>query len=140
MGCRRVLVCWGGGGWGVALLECLPKEVEPRAIPPLGLLHADPVRWHPGSSYAAMGGAHQSDCNPTIDVSARLQVGLIPLGGQATGYPFQGSRRLHPQQTVQRGDKGGEGKYQTFLTSIGGKWFPNQINNPKTSNKKTNID
>ena len=25
-----------------------------------------------------------------------------------TGYPFQGSRRLHPQQPVHLGDKGGE--------------------------------
>ena len=55
-----------------------------------------------------MSGAHQVDCNPTLDVSTRLRVGLPPLGGQATGYPFQGSRRLHPQQPVQRGDKGGE--------------------------------
>ena len=64
---------------------CLPKEVEPRAILPLGPLHADPVCRHPGSSYAAVGGAHQSDRNPNLDVSTRLRVGLFPLGGQATG-------------------------------------------------------
>ena len=98
----------GGGERGVALLKCLPKKFEPRSILPLGSLHADPVCWHPVSSYAAMGGTHRSDCNPTLDVSTRLQVGLLPIGGQATGYPFQGSRRLHPQQSVHRDDKGGE--------------------------------
>ena len=55
-----------------------------------------------------MSGAHQDDCNPTLDVSTRLRVGLPPLGGQATGYPFQGSRRLHTQQPIYQGDKGGE--------------------------------
>ena len=29
-------------------------------------------------------------------------------GGQATGYPFQGSRLLPPQQPVHLGDKGVE--------------------------------
>ena len=55
-----------------------------------------------------MGGAHQSDCNPTLDISTHIRVELLPLGGQATGYNFQGSRRLHPQQPFHRGDKGGE--------------------------------
>ena len=81
-------------------MECFPKEVEPRAILPLGPLHADLLRWHPGSLYTAVGGAHQSDCNPNLYVSTRLRLGLRPLGGQANGYPFQGSRRLHPQQPV----------------------------------------
>ena len=98
----------GGGGRGVALLECLHKEVEPHSILPLRSLYADTVFWHPGYSYAAMGSAQQSDCNPTLDLSTRLRVGLLPLGGQATGYPFQGSRYLHPQQPFHRGDKGGE--------------------------------
>ena len=55
-----------------------------------------------------MSSAHQGDGNPTLDVSTRLRVGLPPLGGQANGYPFQGSCRLHPQKTVHRGYKGGE--------------------------------
>ena len=59
-------------GEGGAILACLPKEVDPRVILPLGSLHANPVRWHPGYSYAAMGGAHQRDCNPTLDVSTSL--------------------------------------------------------------------
>ena len=69
---------------GVAL-EFLPEEVEPCDNFPLGSMHTDPVRRHPGSSYAVIGGAHQSDRNPTLDVSARFIVGLFPLGGQATG-------------------------------------------------------
>ena len=63
---------------------CSPKEVEPHAVLPLGLMHTDPVLWQPGSSYAGVGGVHQSDRNRTLDVSTRLQVGLSPLGGQAT--------------------------------------------------------
>ena len=66
-------------------LACLPKKVEPRAILLLGPLHTDPVRRHLGSSYAAVGGAHQSDRNPTLGVSECLRVGLFPLVGQATG-------------------------------------------------------
>ena len=108
MGCWKVLVCCRGMRAGVALLKCLPGEVETRTILPLGSLHADSVCWHPGSSYTAMVGAHQSDCNPNLDISTRLQVGLLQLGGQATGYPFQSSRRLHLQKPVHRGDKGGE--------------------------------
>ena len=53
-------------------LACLSKEVEPCVVLPLGLLNTDPVCWHPGYAYAAVGGAHQSDRNPTLDVSTRL--------------------------------------------------------------------
>ena len=66
-------------------LACLPEEVEPCAVLPLGPLHTDPVTWHLGSSYEAVGGAHQSDRNLTLDVSASLKVGFFPLGGQASG-------------------------------------------------------
>ena len=55
-----------GGG---ALLECLPKEVEPRAILPLGSLHNDPVRWHLVSCMVA----HQSPVGfPTFDPKGGL--------------------------------------------------------------------
>ena len=113
MGCQRVLLfviclCVLEGEGGSIYLKCSQKEVKPRTILPLGSLHAYTLCWHPGSLYAAMSGAHQGDCNPTLDVSTRLWVGLLPLGGQVTGYPFQGSRRLHPQKPVNRGDKGGE--------------------------------
>ena len=66
-------------------LACLLEEFEPCAILLLGPLHTDPVRWHPGYSYAAVGGAHQTDRNPTLDISACLRVGLFPLGGKVTG-------------------------------------------------------
>ena len=36
-----------------------------RAILLLGSLYADPVRWHPGSSYAAVCGAPPSGISPT---------------------------------------------------------------------------
>ena len=106
--CLCVLEGEGGGEKGFCNLGSLPKEVKPRAILPLGLLHANPVCRHPGSAYAAMSGNNQGDCNPTLDVSISLRVGLLAIGGQATGYNFQGSRRLHPQQPVHRGDEGGE--------------------------------
>ena len=80
------------GEWGVegirlvgGALACLPKEFDPCAILPLGPLHTDPVHWYPGSSYAAVVGAHQSDRNPNIYVSTRLRVVMFPFGGQATG-------------------------------------------------------
>ena len=49
-----------------------------------------------------MRGAHQGDGHPTLDLSTRLWVGLPPFVGQATGYPFQCSRRFHPLR-LQRG-------------------------------------
>ena len=88
--CGGGILCggyWGGGGgwliwWSLARLS---EEVNTCAIFPLGPLHTDLVRRHRGSLYSAVGGAHQSDSNPTIDVPVRLQVGFLPLGGQATG-------------------------------------------------------
>ena len=75
-----------GDFWGFGVPQSrLPEEVHPCAVFPLGPMYADPVRRNPGSSYAAVCGAHQSDCNPTLDVPARIIVGLLPLGGQATG-------------------------------------------------------
>ena len=83
-GCMQESELSGGVGWSVVALACLPEEVSPHAIFPLGPLHTDPVRWHPGSSYAVVGGAHQSDHNTTLDVYALLRAGLFPLGGQET--------------------------------------------------------
>ena len=61
----------------VGALACLPEEVEPCAILPLEPLHTDPVRRHPGSLYAVVGGAHQSNHNTAIDVFARLRLGIF---------------------------------------------------------------
>ena len=74
------------------------------------------MRWHLVSSYAAVGGAHQGDCNPTLEVSTSLRVRLLPLSGQATGYPFQDIHQLHPQKPVHRGDTGRE--VSTLLEAI----------------------
>ena len=74
---------WGGAGGGSSglgvFLACLSEEVEYCSILPLWSLHADPVFWHPGPPDVPVCGSHQSDVNPTIDVSARPQVGLLPL-------------------------------------------------------------
>ena len=64
---------------------CLREEVKSCAILPLGPMHTDRVRQYPGSPYAAVGGAHQSDRNTTLDVRTRIWIWLLPLGGQATG-------------------------------------------------------
>ena len=88
-GCDGLLVSGECGVEGITLvvggLACFPKVIKLHAILSLGPLHTHPVFWHLVSSYATVGGAHQSDRNPTLDVSARLRVGLFPLGGQATG-------------------------------------------------------
>ena len=66
-------------------LACLPEEVQPFAVFPLGPLHADLMRRHPGFPYAVVSGTHQSYCNPTLDVLVHLIVGFPSIGGQATG-------------------------------------------------------
>ena len=71
-------------------------------------MDADLMRRNPGSPYAPMRGPHKSDGNPTLDVTVHPRVGFPPLCGQATGYPFQGSRRLYTQQSIHQGNKGGE--------------------------------
>ena len=51
---------------------------------------------------------HQSDGDPTLDVSTRPRVGLPPLCWKVTGYLFQDIRRLHAQQPANGGNKGRE--------------------------------
>ena len=104
LGCMRMVVD-SGGVWSLA---CLTEEVQPCYVFPLGPMYADPVRRNSGSPYAAVSGAHQNDCNPTIDVPAHLRVSLLPLGGQETVLPLQGCCSLHPQQSIHRGNKRGE--------------------------------
>ena len=48
-------------------------------ILPLWLLYLDPVHWNPGSPYVLVCGTNQCDGHPTLDVSARLIVGLLPF-------------------------------------------------------------
>ena len=69
-------------------------------------LDTNRVHRHPGPPDAPVCGPHQIDVDPTRDVSARPRVWLPPLCGEATEYPFQGSRRLHTQNPVGVGNKG----------------------------------
>ena len=62
---------WGAlMGFGVPW-ECLPEYVEPGAVFPLWALNAYLMRRHPGTPDTLMCGPHQSDGNPTLDVSVR---------------------------------------------------------------------
>ena len=74
----------------------------------LWALHADLIRLQPGSPDVPMCGPHQSDGNPTLDVTILPQVGLPPLCGQTTGYLLQGIRRLHTHKFIHQGNKGVE--------------------------------
>ena len=69
------------------------------------MLYANFVRWNPGPPYAPVCGPHQRDGNPTLDVSACPEVGLLPLCCDASGHPFQVSRRLHTHDPINGGDE-----------------------------------
>ena len=86
---------WVGGGLVCGGGARLPEKRQSGLVFLLQSLHTYFVCRHPWPSDALVCGPHQSDCNPTIDVSTRLWVGLSRLWCEATGYPFQGSRRLH---------------------------------------------
>ena len=99
-----------GQGEGFALpcniSERLPEEVDPITIFPLRALDTNLVYRHPGSPDSPVCGLYQSDGNPTLDVSARLRVGLNSLFCEATGYPFKGRRQFHNHQPI-GGENGG---------------------------------
>ena len=57
----------------------LLEEVDPGAVFPLRVLETILVRRHPGTLDALVCGLHQSDGDPTLDVSARPWVGFLPL-------------------------------------------------------------
>ena len=69
-------------------------------------MDADFVRRNPGPPDAPVCGLHQSDGDPTLDVSARPGVGLPLIFRESDGYPFQGSRGLHTQYPINGGNKG----------------------------------
>ena len=71
---------------------CLPEEVEPGSVFSLRALDANLVHWHSEPLDTLVCGLYQSDGYPTIDLSARFRVRLLPLCCEATGYSFQGSR------------------------------------------------
>ena len=71
----------GGGrfsGFG-AFLERLLEEVYSGAVLPLQALHTDIMCPPTGPLDAPVCGLHQSDGNPTLEISARTRVGLIPF-------------------------------------------------------------
>ena len=112
-GWDRFMGVWGAsvGGVGVRWCMCfkfLPEHRQSRPVLLLRYLHTDFVCMYPWSSDTPVGGPHQSDSNPTLDVSTRLWVGLLPFWCEATGYPFQGSRRLHPEKSINGGNEGWE--------------------------------
>ena len=63
----------------------LPEEVGSGAVFPLREMDTYLVRQYPGSPDELLCGLHQSDDNPTPDISARPLVVLPPLCCKATG-------------------------------------------------------
>ena len=61
------------------LSALLPEDVDPGGVFPLQAMYTNLVRRHPGPPDAPVCGPHQSDGDPTIDVSARPIVGLMPI-------------------------------------------------------------
>ena len=104
----KVLGRGEGFSWPGYLSARLPEEVDPGAIFPLRELDANLVLRQPGPPDAPVCGLHQSDGNPTLDVSVRPGVGLLPLCCEADDYPFQGSRCLHTQEPISGSDEGRE--------------------------------
>ena len=82
-------VVWGGScaGFGVFLAR-LSNQVDPGVIVPLQDLHDTLMYRHPGPPDAPVCGPHQSYGNPTLDVSTRRRVRLLPLCCELSGYPF----------------------------------------------------
>ena len=66
------------------------------------------MRRNPVPPDAPVCGPHQSDVEPTLDVSAHPIVGLPPLCCEENGDPFQGRHRLHTHQPVDGGKEGRE--------------------------------
>ena len=104
-----------GGSWaGCGVFpERLSEQVGPRAVLPLRELNDDIMCRQPRPPDALVCGPHQSDGNPTFDISARPRIGLLPLFCEVDGYPFQVSLRLHTQYPINGGDE--RRKMSTFL-------------------------
>ena len=84
----------------------LPEKVDPGAVFPLRALVTNFVHRHPGTPDTPVCGLHQSDGDPTLDISAGPRVRLPPLFCEANSYPFQGGHLLHLQQRVNERNKG----------------------------------
>ena len=80
-------------------------------------MHYDLMCQHPGSLDTTVCGPHQSDSNPTLDVSARPWVYLLTLCCEAADYPLQ--HPVNHQQNQQRAKSisvaGGRPQVTSFL-------------------------
>ena len=85
-----------GFTWPWNLSERLPEEVDLSTVFQLWALEANIVRRHPRPPDVPVYGLHQSDGNPTLDVSAHPRVGLLPLCCEATSYPFRAAIESTP--------------------------------------------
>ena len=64
------------------------------------------MRRHPIPPDAPVCGTHQSDGDPTCDVSTSPVVDITALCLKEASYPFQGSQRLHSQYPINGGYEG----------------------------------
>ena len=78
----------------VVLVLLLSVYIESWAVLPLSPTYAYPTRRHPVFPYAAVGGPHHCDGNPTPDISACPGVVFPPLGGEADWQEFQRFLRI----------------------------------------------
>ena len=68
-------------------------------------MYAYIVSRQPGPPDAPVCGPHQSDGDPSLEVSKHPRVVLLPICCEADGYTFQGSRHLHTQYPINGGNK-----------------------------------
>ena len=74
---------------GLGFPALLSEQVDSGAVLPLQALHSDLMCRHPGTLDALVCGPQKSDGNPTLHVSARPRVGLLPLCCEESGCPFR---------------------------------------------------
>ena len=79
-------------------------------------MYTDLVRRRQGSPVVVVGVTYHCYGQPTADVSARLQVGLIPFYCEADGYVFNCSLCLHAGEAMHQHNKRGE--VVTFLDTV----------------------
>ena len=109
---RQDQCIWGVcRGWGFLWSRFIPvrlsEQVYPSAVIPLRVLYADLLRLKPGPSDASACGLHQSDGNPTLDVSACTVVGLLSLFVRRLYILFRvcaASTRSNPSMKVKNGE------------------------------------
>ena len=89
-------------------LLCLSKEVNACSILPLGVFQADLWGQNPAPPGAVVFCLEESDCNPTIHVTAGAWVGFLLLCREAAGYTFNCCHHLDPDKAVHWSNKGSQ--------------------------------